>query len=116
MPSNKPISTEVQGNVPKEERVFSKRQTGRSCHIFRKIIAIAIIALGLLASSFGFGAGYGQETFQPQVVTEYITITETVEVPVEVIKVVASQLPTSTSHLNSLLCAGDFLHYSKDSD
>jgi len=85
-PSNKPISTEAQGNVPKEERIFSERQTGRGCHMFRKIIAIAIIALGLLASSFGFGVGYGQKTFQPQVVTEYITITETVEVPVEVIK------------------------------
>lgn len=60
--------------------------------MLRKIIAIAIMALGLLASSFSFGVGYGQEIFQPQVVAEYITITETVEVPVEVIQEVSVEV------------------------
>lgn len=77
---------------PKKKEYSAKVQTGRDCHIFRKIIAIAIIALGLLASSFVFGISYGQETFQPQVVTEYITITETVEVPVEVINEVSVEV------------------------
>lgn len=55
--------------------------------MFKKVI-IAAMAVGLLATGFCFGAGYIQKTFQPQVITEYVTdiVEVPVEVPIEVIK------------------------------
>lgn len=58
-------------------------------------VLIAAMAVGLVATGFGFGFGYGQKTFEPQVITEYITLTHTVEVPpVEVIKEVEVEVVT----------------------
>lgn len=61
--------------------------------IWTEVICLMSIVLVSAFAGLCFGVHYGQETFQPQVVTEYVTLPPVkVEVPVEVIKEVPREL------------------------